>query len=116
MLECEFSEIKVLNKLKKINIEKSPRDDGIYSTVINKCAEELAIPLSMLFKQSFETGSNETGTTNTEQRSDSPRDIERVPVDWRRQNITPIFKKGKKCKAGHRPVSLTSMVCKVILL
>ena len=56
-------------------------------------------------------------TLPTQNRSDSdtPRDIERVPVDWRRQNMTPIFKKGKKCKAGnYRPVSLTSRVCKVM--
>ena len=30
-------------------------------------------------------------------------------------NITPIFKKGTKCEArNNRPVSLTSIVCKVM--
>jgi ribonuclease P/MRP protein subunit RPP40 len=39
----------------------------------------------------------------------------KVPEDWRSANITPIFKKGRKCEAGnYRPVSLTSHVCKVL--
>ena len=56
LLECDFSGVKVLNKLIKLNIDKSPSDDRIYPTVLNKCAEELAIPLSMLFKQKCLTG------------------------------------------------------------
>ena len=38
-----------------------------------------------------------------------------VPSDWRRANITPIFKKG--CRSdplNYRPISLTSSVCKVM--
>ena len=38
-----------------------------------------------------------------------------VPADWRTANITPIFKKGSKSAAGnYRPVSLTSILCKVM--
>jgi hypothetical protein len=37
-----------------------------------------------------------------------------VPEDWRRANVTPIFKKGVKSAAGnYRPVSLTSVCCKI---
>jgi len=33
----------------------------------------------------------------------------KVPDDWKKGNITPAFKKGKKDKAGNAsPVSLTS--------
>ena len=38
-----------------------------------------------------------------------------MPGDWRRANVAPIFKKGSKSEAGnYRPVSLTSMICKVM--
>ena len=34
----------------------------------------------------------------------------KVPVDWRKASVTPIFKKGKKEDPGNnRPVSLTSI-------
>jgi len=38
-----------------------------------------------------------------------------VPEDWRKANVTPIFKKGKKEDPGnYRPVSLTSIPGKVV--
>ena len=38
-----------------------------------------------------------------------------VPLDWKSANITPIFKKGSKASPGnYRPVSLTSILCKVM--
>ena len=38
-----------------------------------------------------------------------------VPIDWKQANVTPIFKKGSKSEVGnYRPVSLTSVVCKLM--
>ena len=38
-----------------------------------------------------------------------------VPTQWRTANVTPIFKKGEKYDpANYRPVSLTSVTCKVL--
>ena len=38
-----------------------------------------------------------------------------VPLDWKKANVTPIFKKGSKHVPGnYRPVSLTSVACKVM--
>ena len=38
-----------------------------------------------------------------------------VPDDWRKGNITPIFKSGSRMAAGnYRPVSLTCIICKLM--
>jgi hypothetical protein len=38
-----------------------------------------------------------------------------VPDDWKQANVTPIFKKGAKSDPGnYRPVSLTSVCCKIL--
>ena len=43
-----------------------------------------------------------------------PFDCGEVPEDWRSANITPVFKKGDRFKASnYRPVSLTSLCCKI---
>jgi len=37
-----------------------------------------------------------------------------VPEDWKKSNVNPIFKKGSRSQAeNYRPVSLTSVICKV---
>ena len=39
----------------------------------------------------------------------------RIPKGWKSANVTPIFKKGNKnTAANYRPISLTSIVCKVV--
>ena len=38
-----------------------------------------------------------------------------VPREWKNANIIPIFKKGSRCKSeNYRPVSLTSVICKLL--
>ncbi len=38
-----------------------------------------------------------------------------LPYDWRRANVTPIFKKGSRhSPSNYRPISLTSLVVKVL--
>ena len=58
-------------------------------------AEEISVPLAIMFNLSLHEGI--------------------VPDEWKHANVVPIFKKGNRCKAGnYRPVSLTSVVCKIL--
>ena len=38
-----------------------------------------------------------------------------MPQDWKKANVSPIYKKGVRNQAGnYRPISLTSIVCKIM--
>jgi hypothetical protein len=93
--DIEFSEELVLEKLRGLDKTKSPGPDRITASVLKTCADILCRPLSMLFGQSFDPGV--------------------LPSDWRMAIICPIFKKGDKFDPGnYRPVSLTSLVVKIM--
>ncbi|PKU43031.1 rna-directed dna polymerase from mobile element hypothetical protein [Limosa lapponica baueri] len=69
--------------------------DEIHLRFLRQLAEEVAKPVSILFGTSWQSGE--------------------VPVDWKKEKITSIFKKGKKEDQGnYRMVSLTSVPCKIM--
>ena len=95
MTNISFTSTKVLEKLKNLKEHSAPGVDGIKPKILMKVAEEISLPLSLLFQKSYQAGD--------------------VPEDWRAANVTPIFKKGKKSEASnYRPVSLTSVLCRVM--
>ena len=93
--DIQITQEKVKEKLEKLNKFKSCGPDNVHPHILNETAAATSLPLSMIFKESLRTGE--------------------IPEDWRKANITPIFKKGSKNDpANYRPVSLTSQVCKVL--
>ena len=90
-----FKESDILIALKSLNVNKSSGPDKVHPRILKECAEQLSYPIYKLFVRSM-----------------SER---RIPNDWRDAEVRPIFKKGKKSSPGnYRPVSLTSVLCKLM--
>ncbi|KFP25921.1 RNA-directed DNA polymerase from mobile element jockey, partial [Colius striatus] len=85
----------VKDLLAKLKACKSMGPDEMHPRVLRKLADVIAKPLSIIFEHSWRTGE--------------------VPEDWRKANVMPVFKKGRKDDPGnYRPVSLTSIPGKVM--
>ena len=85
----------VLKCIDKLKVNKSPGPDTISPRVLKEAKNELAKPLSHIFNKSLQLGE--------------------MPDEWKLANVTPIFKKGSKSlPSNYRPISLTSVVCKML--
>ena len=74
---------------------KSPGVDGIPPELLMETVEQISIPLARVFNLSLKEGV--------------------VPFQWKEANIIPLFKKGSRNKSeNYRPVSLTSVICKLL--
>ena len=94
LINCSISDVDMEKALKSLKVCKSPGPDLLHPRILKELATELAYPLRLLFVKTIKDG--------------------KLPKDWKTAEVRPIFKKGCKTSAGnYRPVSLTSVVCKV---
>ena len=81
--------------LRNINTSKASGPDNIPNKILKECAKQLAPSMSIIFQCSINSG--------------------KLPKDWLSANISCIFKKGDKhAPENYRPVSLTSVPCKLL--
>ena len=74
---------------------KANGPDNIPTRLLKEHSTIISGPLSLLYQASIHQGC--------------------IPDDWRKANISPIFKKGDKTQAAnYRPISLTSVCCKLL--
>ena len=74
---------------------KATGPDSVPAFILKAAASQLAPALAKLFQKSLNTGE--------------------VPQEWRDALVVPIFKKGERHQpANYRPVSLTSITCKLL--
>ncbi len=93
--DIEISTEDVRERLDKLNVSKSPGPDNMHPHVLKELSPVINTPLATIMQKSLQEGI--------------------VPQSWKSANVTPIYKKGPKSDCGnYRPVSLTSILCKLL--
>ena len=90
-----FNEQIILEKLNNLKVAKSPGPDNLHPRILYELRHQLILPLKILFNTSY--------------------NLNQLPSDWKTGYVTAIFKKGNKCDpSNYRPISLTSIICKIM--
>ena len=85
----------VLDALKGINTNKSCGPDMLHPRLLAELADTIASPVAILFNATLKHGV--------------------LPKDWKQAFVTPIYKKGSRhLPENYRPISLTSILCKIM--
>ena len=91
---CSVSINEFEKALFNLNPNKSPGPDNVHPKFLKLCSKTLAKPFKIVFDLTLLDGV--------------------LPKEWKNAEIRPIFKKGDKSNPGnYRPVSLTSIICKL---
>ena len=91
----DITEEDVMRVIDKLKICKSHGTDKISPRMLKEVKEAICKPLYAIFNLSLQTG--------------------KVVSEWKLANVTPLFKKGDQSNPGnYRPMSLTSVVCKLM--
>ncbi|XP_050714228.1 uncharacterized protein LOC126997279 [Eriocheir sinensis] len=94
MQEIQLTVQEVKESLNKLDVRKATGPDEVSGWILKECSEQLAEKFHSIMSASLSEG--------------------RVPQDWKRANMVPIYKGGKReDPLNYRPVSLTSVVAKI---
>jgi len=95
LTSVSFTACKVFRKLGFSKPGTAPGPHGIQAKLLKHASESLALPLAQLYQSLFFTSE--------------------IPKEWKLAVVTPVFKKGKSTDvSNYRPISLTSLGCKLM--
>ena len=95
LTDVTISSQSVEEKLLTLKPSSAAGPDDVHPRVLRELGHTLSRPLALLFRRSLDTGT--------------------LPGVWKQGLVVPIHKKGDKQNPGnYRPVSLTSVPCKVL--
>ena len=81
--------------LKNMDGNKALSPDGNHPCFVKELAEFISEPLGIIFRNSIESGN--------------------IPTQWKEARVSAIHKKGnKKMASNYRPVSITSVLCRIL--
>ena len=91
----EITKDTVQKNLSQLKVSKSPGPDNLQRQIISEMKNTISTPLAKIFSTSLDT--------------------RKLPLEWKCANITAIYKKsGKEIPENYRPISLTSIVDKIM--
>ena len=95
MPDVTITEERVIEVIKSFKTDKSCGPDEVDVVMLQELIDFMSLPITLLLKKSLSSGV--------------------LPEDWLNAIVTPVFKKGSNKKAeNYRPISLTSVVCKIM--
>ena len=95
MPDLDISLNGILKLLKNLKPGKAAGPDQLKPLLLKELRDEIAPIIKIIFEKSLQTG--------------------KLPSDWVKANVMPVFKKGDKSSAANnRPISLTCILCKVL--